>query len=237
MITTKSSHPDDKDMNVRMTTNFPFDGIVVKLPRPSIPADQSIGPGRQMVIFAGSDGRQLADQAALSYQASATRNAMSTAFGKIPFLKRFEQVVPQGCFLMGVPGSQVNDENRQVLFKNFCQHEPHLHIFQDLATSDYFVCAHRGFLLNFGIIATVVTADILTLFRKISTLPLLADAEKNLTGWSVADRLGLMRVYFEGEDVTAKFQGWFYDEKIEQTVKLNSVKGENFHEGNNSSAN
>jgi hypothetical protein len=237
MITTKSSHPDDKDMNVRMTTNFPVDGIVVKTPRPSILADHAIGPGRQLVIFAGSDGRQLADQAALSYQASATRNAMSTAFGKIPFLKRFEEVVPQGCFLMGVPGSQANEENRQALFKNFCQHEPHLHVFQDIGTSDYFVCAHRGFLLNFGIIATFVTADILTLFRKISTLPLLADDEKHLTGWSVSDRIGLMRVYFEGENVTTKFQGWFYDEKIEDTVKLNSVKGENFHESSGSKAN
>jgi hypothetical protein len=231
MLLTKSSHPDDKEINVRMTTNFPDNGIVVRGARPQIPADQAIGPGRQLIVFAGNDRRQLADLAALSYQASATRNAMSTAYGKIPFLKRFEDKVPSGSFLMGVPGSQINDEKRQALFKNFCDNEPHLHIFEDLMTSEYFVCAHRGFLLNFGVIATLVTDDLLACFKKISTLPLLADAEKSMTGWSVLDRLGLMRVFFEGEDVSPKFRGWFHDERIEETIRLNSIKGENLQQG------
>ncbi len=237
MLTTRNTHPDDADMNVRMTTNFPEDGISVKSPRPSIPTDHSIGPGRQLIIFAGNDRRQLADAAALSYQASATRNAMSTAYGEVPFLQRIEKIVPSGSFLMGVPGSQVNEENRQALFQNFCENEPHLHIFEDLRTSDYFLCARRGFLLNFGVIATFVTNDVETLFRKISTLPLLADAEMHMTGWSVSDRLGLMRLFFEGEDLTARFRGWFYDEKIEETVKLSSVQGDNFHPGDQSKSN
>lgn len=229
MIITKSSHPDDQDLNVRMTTNFPESGIIVRSALPALPAEHVIGSGRQMIVFSGKDRRQLSDLAANSFLAStANRTAMSTAFGRIPFLKRIEERVPSGCFLMGVPGNQVDDENRQALFKNFCAHEPHLHVFEDLATSDYFLCARRGFLLNFGVIATFV-GDLEACFTKISKMPLLAEAEKEQTGWSVVDRLKLIRIIHENVDETQRFQAWFHDEKIEEKTKLNSLNGANVH--------
>lgn len=232
MLTTRSSHPDDQDLNVRMTSNFPENGRIVKAPGPALPTEQTIGFGRQLVVFAGDDRRAVADMAADCYaNAVAPTTALSTAWGRIPFLKRLEERVPSGCILVGVPGSQVNEKKRQALFKHFCTNDPHVHVFEDLATSEYLLCAKQGFLLNFGVIATYVTDNINACFERIAMMPLLAEAEKAATGWTVDDRLKLIRIHYNGDDVTQRFQAWFHDEKIEEKHRIDSKDNAVLHAG------
>lgn len=222
----KNSHPIDKVMNVRMSTNFPQNNIISNDPAPACNPDHLIRNERRVIIFSGDDRREPSDMAALSYRVVAlTRNSMCTVFGNLPFIKRFEEQLPSGSFLMSVAGDQATEENRQNLFKNFCNNDPFIHIFDDLALNPFFFCARRAFNENFCIIATVITPLKRQVFERIGRMVALSQVEKERTGWNEVDRAKTISIIHNGVDVSEEFHEWFENMDREKLLPVRGIDG------------
>lgn len=221
-----NSHPRDSAMNIRMTTNFPANDIITNPPSPECNPDFVIRDSRRVIIFSGKDRREPSDLASLSYRVVAlTRNSMCTVFGNLPFIKRFEAMLPSGSFLLNVAGDQANEENRQNLFKNFCDNDPFIHIFDDLATSPYFLCARRAFNMNFCIIATVVVGLKKQVFERVARMVVLSSIEKERTGWDEIERSKTISIIHEGVDVSSEFHRWFEEIDRERLLPVRGIDG------------
>jgi hypothetical protein len=218
-----NSHPRDDVMNVRLTTNFPKNDIISNDAPPPCNPDFLIRHERRVIIFSGSERREPSDFAALSYRVVAlTRNSMCTVFGNLPFIKRFEGMLPSGSLLASVAGDQATEENRQNLFKNFCNNDPFIHIFDDLASNPFFFCARRAFNGNFCMIATVIASIRPQVFERVGRMVALTQLEKDRTGWNEIDRAKTISIIHEGVDVSAEFHQWF--EKVDRD-RLLPVRG------------
>lgn len=225
-INIKNSHPRDDVMNVRMATNFPVHGIVTNSPPPACDPDFLIRNERRVIIFSGEDRRAQSDLAALSYRVVAlTRNSMCTVFGNLPFIKRFEAMVPSGSFLLSVAGDQATEENRQNLFKNFCDNDPFIHIFDDLAASPYFFCARRAFNGNFCMIATVIATLKAQVFERIGRMVVLSSLEKERTMWNEIERSKIISIIHDGIDVSEEFHLWFEQSDKEKLLPVRGIDG------------
>lgn len=221
-----NSHPRDDVMNVRMTTNFPRNDIINNPPAPACNPNFVIRDKSRVIIFSGEDRREPSDLAALSYRVVAlTRNSMCTVFGNLPFIKRFEAMVPSGSFLLSVAGNQATEENRQNLFKNFCDNDPFIHIFDNLALSPYFFCARRAFNANFCIIATVIASLKTQVFERIGRMVVLSSLEKERTGWDEVERSKIISIIHDGVDVSEEFHRWFEQSDKEKLLPVRGIDG------------
>jgi hypothetical protein len=221
-----NSHPRDDVMNVRMATNFPANNIINNPPAPECIPEFVIRDNSRVIIFSGEERRAPSDLAALSYRVVAlTRNSMCTVFGKLPFIKRFEAMLPSGSILLSVAGNQETEENRQNLFQNFSNNDPFIHIFDDLALSPYFFCARRAFNANFCMIATVISGLKTQVFERVGRMVALSQLEKNRTEWDEVERSKTISIIHDGVDVSEEFHRWFKEIDKEKLLPVRGIDG------------